>query len=1062
MGRRTPPSRHPSRGGSRAPAEQAASPVEPDGRQPDDAAEVRALRSELIAAGKRIRELEQVTTSLTVGLDAVRADLERAASSRAWRWGHRTSILLRRLAGRRVMTQGALARALERIDRIQRVDARHVLPASEPDEERSIAPTHDPAAVARAEGPQRGELAQELREMLGPVPEPDRWPTVSTIVLCHEGHGQLRRLLTGIARHTDYPALDVTIVDNGSPTPIEPVVREGALSGARVLRSEENRGFARANNEAAATVAGDVLLFLNDDIEPLESGWLKELIAVVMADGVGAAGSTLIHVAHDPKRTASGWMIQHRGIRFRLEDHLPRAFNVDRGADLFDDGFGTDQRCPAVTAAAIAIRRDAFNQVRGFSDEYQFGTEDVDLCLKLIAEGWDVRCAGRSVAFHRESTTQATRSRVEVRDNRVLNRRVFNERWAPRLRRELRAARLSGDPYWTPERAHFGITVTSLDPSAGWGDWYTAHELGDALGALGVRVSYLPLKGNGWSEQPADVDVLVTLLDRFDARPAHPSATVVAWVRNWAHRWLERPWFDRVNVLLASSQGIAQVLEREAGFPSERFPLATNPERFVLGEGKRDFDYVLTTNRWGAERQIESAIQPRADERFAIFGRGWREIPRLARYHRGDLSYEQLAGVYRRARLVLDDTAGPTLPYGALNARVFDALAGGALVATNCAAGAHELFDQEFPVWSTREDMRRLLDELLGDERRRTTLVDRYRKTVLEAHTYERRAHQMVSAIGDHHRRLSFVIRIAAPDWERATRWGDLHFARGLKAELGRRGHACLIQIRSEWEQLEGCAYDVSITLRGVSSHRPKPGQLNVLWSISHPEALTGVECAGYDLVAVASRTHAETLAGLTSTPVFTLEQATDHRLFWPDPDPSLAHDVVFVGNSRGVRRQALEWLLPTDRDVAVWGSDWDGLIDKRYVVGDYIRNDELRHVYASAKLILVDHWPDMREYGYISNRVYDALASGAMVVSDFVPGIEEQLGGAVAVYRTPEELHTTIEMLLADDEQRRARAEEGRRIVVGAHTFERRLDLLLARVHARWEELGHRMWVRS
>ncbi len=1026
--------------------------------QPTSDAE--ALRRELVAAQARIRELEQLASSLAAGLDSVRDDIERVGTSRAWRWGHGISVLGRRLLGRRVMTTGGVERALERIDHVRHPNPALLTGASLAGDAGQSAWQDDPAAVARAEGPRRTEMARELRTRLGPAPARAQWPSVSVIVLSHDGHARLPRLLTGLARHTDYPAFDVTIVDNGSPTPLKPATRVDMLESARIVRNEENRSFSEANNAIAAGVAGEVLLFLNDDVEPFESGWLKELVAALMADGVGAVGSTLIHVAHHPARTKSGWVVQHRGIRFTLEDHLPRAFNCDDGADLFNEDLGHDLRCPAVTAAALAIRKAAFAEVGGFSDGYRFGTEDVDLGLKLIAAGWDVRCSGRSIAFHRESATQAAQSQLAIRDNRVLNRQLFHQRWAARLRHELRRARLTGDPYWTTERAHFGITLTSSDSTSGWGDWYTAHELGDALGALGVRVSYLPQKGGRGCQQPDDLDAAIALLDRFDARRTHPSVTVVAWVRNWVHRWIERDWVSRVNVLLASSQGIADVLEHEAGRPSLRFPLATNPARFTLGTGTRDYDYVMSANRWGVEREIEHVLEPMRDETFAIFGKGWEDVPRLARYHHGEVDYAQLPGVYGSAKLVLDDTAGPTLPYGALNARVFDALASGALVLTNCEAGARELFDEAFPVWSSREGLRLLIDELVADESRRMTLVDRYRGTVLKDHTYERRARQLLEVIAEQHQRRSFVIRIGAPDWERAERGGDLHFARSVERELVRRGHECLIQVVSEWEELEGCAYDVSIMLRGLSRHRPKPGQLNVLWSISHPETLTGVECEGYDLVAVASSAHADAMATATTVPVFVLEQATDQRRFWPELDPTLAHDVVFVGNSRGVRRRALDWLLPTDTDLAVWGGDWDGLIDKRYVLGEHIPNEELRRVYASAKVVLTDHWDDMREHGYISNRVYDALASGAMVVSDFVPGIEEQLGDGVAVYRTPEDLRATIALLLANDEERCTRAAKGRQIVVGSHTFERRVDVLLERVRARSEELGFRIGI--
>ena len=88
---------------------------------------------------------------------------------------------------------------------------------------------------------------------------------------------------------------------------------------------------------------------------------------------------------------------------------------------------------------------------------------------------------------------------------------------------------------------------------------------------------------------------------------------------------------------------------------------------------------------------------------MAIYGKDWEQVPEFAPHARGELPYEQLPLLYPSAKLVLDDTQGPTLPYGALNARVFDALACGTLPITNCEAGVRELFDEEFPVWDSRE-----------------------------------------------------------------------------------------------------------------------------------------------------------------------------------------------------------------------------------------------------------------------------------------------------------------------------------------------------------------------
>ncbi|HTD58381.1 MAG TPA: glycosyltransferase, partial [Solirubrobacteraceae bacterium] len=163
-----------------------------------------------------------------------------------------------------------------------------------------------------------------------------------------------------------------------------------------------------------------------------------------------------------------------------------------------------------------------------------------------------------------------------------------------------------------------------------------------------------------------------------------------------------------------------------------------------------------------------------------------------------------------------------------------------------------------------------------------------------------------------------------------------------------------------------------------------------------------------------------------------------------------LAHDLAYVANSRGVLRPIARDLLPTDRDLAIWGSNWSGLIDTSRILDEHVPNGEVARVYSSAGIVLNDHWEDMREYGYISNRIYDALACGAFVISDEVPGLSERFGEAVACFRSPEELHELIDRFLGDPHERHRRGELGRQMVLAGHTFAHRVEEMLGFIEER------------
>jgi hypothetical protein len=291
---------------------------------------------------------------------------------------------------------------------------------------------------------------------------------------------------------------------------------------------------------------------------------------------------------------------------------------------------------------------------------------------------------------------------------------------------------------------------------------------------------------------------------------------------------------------------------------------------------------------------------------------------------------------------------------------------------------------------------------------------------------------------------LAISIQICPQRWDGAERWGDTHFARALADELGRHGHAARIEVVAEWDASERPPADVTIHLRGLWPYVPRRDELNVLWNISHPDLVTAAECDAFDLVFTPSARHAEQLERGTSTPVHVLEQATDPTVFFPEHDPAHVRELVFVGNSRGIFRPILRDLLPTDHDLAVWGQGWAGVLPDGVLAGQHLRNDAVRRAYSSAALVLNDHWSDMRAQGIVSNRVYDALACGALVVSDRLPELHERFGDTVVTYATREDLRAQIAELLADPAQRAERAAAGRARVLAQHTFRHRVDALL------------------
>ena len=289
------------------------------------------------------------------------------------------------------------------------------------------------------------------------------------------------------------------------------------------------------------------------------------------------------------------------------------------------------------------------------------------------------------------------------------------------------------------------------------------------------------------------------------------------------------------------------------------------------------------------------------------------------------------------------------------------------------------------------------------------------------------------------------TIRSAAPSWDVATSWGDLHFARDLQRALRRLGRPTRIQLRDEWREPWAARDDVAINLLGVSEPPCAPGQVNVLWHISHPDMASSELYERHDLVFVASDPFAAWMRDRVSVPVRPLHQATDPDRFAPGRDGP-PHELLFVANSRGVRRHVLDDLLPTDRKLAVYGRGWTPeRLDPRHLAGELVPNEDLAGFYAAAGIVLNDHWTDMQREGFLSNRLYDASAAGAFVISDAIDGLREEFDGGVVAYRGRDELHALVEAYLADPDARAARAARARAAVLARHTFDLRAREILA-----------------
>ncbi|GAA6527747.1 glycosyltransferase [Intrasporangium sp. DVR] len=254
---------------------------------------------------------------------------------------------------------------------------------------------------------------------------------------------------------------------------------------------------------------------------------------------------------------------------------------------------------------------------------------------------------------------------------------------------------------------------------------------------------------------------------------------------------------------------------------------------------------------------------------------------------------------------------------------------------------------------------------------------------------------------------LRWGLRYASAGGAKGDRWGDTSYAESLAAALRRRGQEVVTYRHRANQDTTHVFDDVSLVLRGLDLVAPIPGIINILWVISHPEIVTPVEARGFDLVYSASPSWARTLARLSGRDVVPLLQATDAERFAPaEADEPFTRPAVFVGgNHSGRERQIVSDALAAGVDLRVIGSGWQDVVPPTVLEAEHVDNRELSAVYRSASRVLADHWPEMAELGFIQNRLFDAVASGARVISDDVVGLRDVFGSAVQTYDSVQEL---------------------------------------------------------
>ena len=209
-----------------------------------------------------------------------------------------------------------------------------------------------------------------------------------------------------------------------------------------VVYWDKEFNYSAINNYGATFAKGEYILLLNNDTEIINEDCLEELLGYCMRSDVGAVGARMYYEDDT---------IQHAGVVIGFGGIAGHCFVLQpRGTTGYCHRIICAQDYSAVTAACMMVKRSAFEEVGGLTEELAVAFNDIDFCMKLRTAGYLIVYNPYAELYHYESKSRGLEDTPEkvARFNKEIQ--IFERRWPDIMR--------DGDPYYNPN-----LTLKSQD-----------------------------------------------------------------------------------------------------------------------------------------------------------------------------------------------------------------------------------------------------------------------------------------------------------------------------------------------------------------------------------------------------------------------------------------------------------------------------------------------------------------------------------------------------------------------------------------------------------------------
>lgn len=269
---------------------------------------------------------------------------------------------------------------------------------------------------------------------------PDVAPLISLIILTKDKLNYLKNFIESIIDKSSYKNYEIIIVDNNSEKEetlewFDKIQKQ--FANIKVITSNCKFNYSKLNNTGIAETAGDVLIFLNNDMEIISHDWMERLAGDALQTNVGIVGGLLLF---------KDYTIQHAGVVAGLSGWCGHVYRFQKPTTKSTPFISSlyKREVLANTGACMCVSRKVLNDIGTFDERFEITDGDVEFSLRAIDNGYVSVFNPYVKLFHYEGKSRGNKV---LESDLSLAEVVYKEYWA------------SGDPYFNTN-----LSLYSLKP----------------------------------------------------------------------------------------------------------------------------------------------------------------------------------------------------------------------------------------------------------------------------------------------------------------------------------------------------------------------------------------------------------------------------------------------------------------------------------------------------------------------------------------------------------------------------------------------------------------------